>query len=303
MDILIYGQTDVGKTHLASTLPNTIIIDFDNLSHKAGVMEDEVFVIPKMVDGKQLTAVQRFAYYERFMDNLKLAKEGKEVAPEFAHLKYDMVNCSNIVLDTMTSLEELILEYTREVNPKVFTEMTKYMTDHKFNVSVGIGQHISKMVKDIKDLGLSVIATAHTKSADNVNEVTALVHFEFKKVLESTFELIGYMYKEEDKRMITFESSTVFTKGKGTFTDISSLQEVIAHYKKEIKANNQILDGAKAVKALSQEIKDIKGLNELVDAISKLPVSTQIACKKYIYEAIHKLKIQVKLEDGKYVQV
>lgn len=305
MDILIYGATDAGKTRLASTLPNTIIVDFDNLSHKAGVMEDEVYVIPKTKDGKLLTAIQRYAHYEAFIQALTYAKSDKDVPKEFEYIKDDLIACENIVLDTMGSLEELIMAYTRETNPKLFKEMTTYMDKGSFDVSVGVGQHIGTILNQIKDAGVSVIATSHAKKDDQTKEVVPAIHFTFRQYVERAFHMIGYLQLTEEGRVITFRQEGVLAKGIGTYTNPDGLQVIVDQYKKDIAKNNTVVNSAKEIKVNSKKVKTLKDLNNLVESAMKLPDATRIACRKYILEAVKRLDVKVELdkETSKYVQV
>ena len=90
MVVVVYGQPGVGKTALASTAHNPVVLDFENGVHRSNMSPARVHV-------------------ERWGDIAKLSAE-------------DLEGYQTVVVDTIASAQDLLIEHMSAQNPKITSQ-------------------------------------------------------------------------------------------------------------------------------------------------------------------------------------
>lgn len=194
--LILFSAPKTGKTTLASQLPNNLIIDLENGSNH--------------VDALKIKAESAEELYE-ICSEIKKKKDSEGKEP------YDY-----ITLDTATALEDMVLPVALKLYQG--TSMGKSYKGDILSLPNGAGYKYVRdayriMLNEVRGAAKRVILLGHVK--DKVIEKTG------KEVIAKELDLtgklssltcswadaIGFVYREGNKNMVTFNSASEVTCG------------------------------------------------------------------------------------------
>lgn len=195
-NMIIYGPPKIGKTTVLSQLDNCLIIDLEEGSD--------------MVDALKIK-----------VKNLKdLADVGREIIKQKRPYKY-------VAIDTISKLEEWCEEEAKQIYMK--TPMGKNFEQKNPGMSVlslpnGAGylylrMAYKKWVDRLNMLADHVILVGHLKDKmlEKKGKEVAVKDLDLtgkiKQITCANADAVGYIYREEDKTMISFDSMSDITAG------------------------------------------------------------------------------------------
>lgn len=190
--LVIYSAPKVGKTSLMSGLENSLLIDIENGSDSV----DNLMVL------KASTYQELYAIVE------EIKKQGKPY-------KY-------IALDTGTALETLVVPLALKLYQK--TPMGKSYTDNILNLPNGAGylyirEAYMMMIDMVAGVCERMILFGHIKDKiieKGGKEVSAKdidLTGKLKTIVCANADAIGFMYREGNKNIITFQTTDEVTCG------------------------------------------------------------------------------------------
>ena len=174
--VLIYGDPGIGKTTLANTAPNPILLDFDRGSHRASL-------------GKK--TVQFDSWHdvvENHEDLNNLFQEHDSIIIDTAGTLLDYMN--NYILDTQPAMAKNGI--------KLWGELKKMFND--------FFQPLKKMNKNI-----IFIAHAKEKEEGDFRIKRPLVQGSSYDLIMQSSDLVGYYTTTGTKRVLTFDISDTVT--------------------------------------------------------------------------------------------
>jgi len=194
--MIIYGPPKIGKTTVLSQLDNCLIIDLEEGSD--------------MVDALKIK-----------VKNLKdLADVGREIIKQKKPYKY-------VAIDTISKLEEWCEEEAKQIYMK--TPMGKNFEQKNPGMSVlslpnGAGylylrMAYKKWVDRLNMLADHIILVGHLKDKmlEKKGKEVAVKDLDLtgkiKQITCANADAVGYIYREEDKTMISFDSMSDITAG------------------------------------------------------------------------------------------
>jgi len=195
-NMIIYGPPKIGKTTVLSQLDNCLIIDLEEGSD--------------MVDALKIK-----------VKNLKdLADVGREIIKQKKPYKY-------VAIDTISKLEEWCEDEAKQIYMK--TPMGKNFEQKNPGMSVlslpnGAGylylrMAYKKWVDRLNMLADHVILVGHLKDKmlEKKGKEVAVKDLDLtgkiKQITCANADAVGYIYREEDKTMISFDSMSDITAG------------------------------------------------------------------------------------------
>ena len=195
-NMIIYGPPKIGKTTVLSQLDNCLIIDLEEGSD--------------MVDALKIK-----------VKNLKdLADVGREIIKQKKPYKY-------VAIDTISKLEEWCEEEAKQIYMK--TPMGKNFEQKNPGMSVlslpnGAGylylrMAYKKWVDRLNMLADHIILVGHLKDKmlEKKGKEVAVKDLDLtgkiKQITCANADAVGYIYREEDKTMISFDSMSDITAG------------------------------------------------------------------------------------------
>jgi nucleoside-triphosphatase THEP1 len=176
LTVLIYGEPGVGKTTLANTAKNAIVLDFDKGSHRASYQ-------------------QRVVQFESWQDLLQSKNE----------LDVLLESCDCVIVDTIGTLLDSINSHIIETQPllaknsiKVWGELKKSFTD---------------FFAPLRKMNKNLIFIAHAKEKDegDVRIKRPLIQGSSYDLLMQTCDLIGYYAMKNNVRTLSFDLSDTVT--------------------------------------------------------------------------------------------
>jgi len=273
---LIYGQPGAGKTTLALSGDNPVLIDLDKGLHRV----ETRFRCPSL----------QVNNYKQILDLLN----SDEIKP-----------FNTIVIDTLGKLIDRIGEYLATNNPKL------RQSDGTLSMKAwgSIKIQFSALIKQIFNLNKSVIFVAHEKEDKDgdVRFVRPDVSGSSGKDIVKELDLMGYVEMKGNKRTISFTPTEKFyaknslglppvmeipdTKAGNTFFTekiiraISEKRQADAELLADYEHQKEVID-----KAITRA-KDVASLNEVYEALKNLPEiwDTRIYWRSKLNEVVKKL--------------
>ena len=257
--IMIFGEGGLGKTSLALTSFNPLLLDFNRGVHRASY------------------PLQPITFNELS------AKESWNKVLRTLASKEDIEQYNSIVIDTYGDVLELIIDCLFETKPKLFMSQGK----PKENGWGEIKAESGRFMKAIKLFQKDVVVIAHNNyvkrnRSEDYKSYPDIVGSS-KKIFERDFDLIGYITLKENKRILCFDHSED-AMGKNsielpeyTIPDHKSneyptfLAEVIADVKQKFK--NRLLDKSSPIEIygpLKKEIDTATEPHELDTLLDKI---------------------------------
>lgn len=170
--VLIYGEAGAGKTSLASTSNNNLLLDFDKGAHRSAFRKDTFAV----TDWGQIES-----NYNEFLKFIK--------------------NYDTIIIDTADSMLEFMGAYANEKNPKL-----RY---NKLQWYGAIKDLFLNFVNTMKTQNKDIIFIAHVKEKDEGDiriKRPAIMGGSYDKVLQ-TADFVGFVSYKDNKRTLDFTPS------------------------------------------------------------------------------------------------
>ena len=198
-NMVIYGPPKIGKTTVLSHLDNCLIIDLEDGSD--------------MVDALKVKANSLKEAEERALCGSEIMKQGRPY-------KY-------VAIDTISKLEEWCEEYAKAIYKK--TPMGKNFDSKNEGMSVlslpnGAGYLYLRMaykewIDKLNKLADHIILVGHLKDKmlEKKGKEVAVKDLDLtgkiKQITCANADAVGYIYREEDKTMISFNSLEDVTAG------------------------------------------------------------------------------------------
>ncbi len=181
--IMIFGEGGLGKTSLALTSFNPLLLDFNRGVHRASY------------------PLQPITFNELS------AKESWNKVLRTLASKEDIEQYNSIVIDTYGDVLELIIDCLFETKPKLFMSQGK----PKENGWGEIKAESGRFMKAIKLFQKDVVVIAHNNyvkrnRTEDYKSYPDIVGSS-KKIFERDFDLIGYITLKENKRILCFDHS------------------------------------------------------------------------------------------------
>lgn len=256
---LIYGQAGMGKTTLALSAPNPLLLDFDGGVHRINY-------------GHQVPTVP-----------ISKWEDCEEV------MKEDLKEFQTIVIDTGGKLLDFMAEYIIRRNPKL-GKNNGALTLQGFGERKGM---FRQFCKQIMLMDKHLIFVAHRDTQKNGEDIRYVPLFGGSSYddLVSELDLVGYLEAVGKKRTLTFDPSDrndgkntcnlpstmdlpiVVDTGGNALSNSFFIDSVITPYIENLKKRK---DDFAAFKKVMDEIKvnielitDAKGANDFVKSIGK----------------------------------
>lgn len=238
--VLLYGEPGVGKTSFALTASNSILIDFDNGSHRA------MKINPNSLVGT----------VENYKELLESVRSG------------DLNKFDTIIIDTVGSLQSLIVEHVRTLgNNKFWSDTTLNLTQAGWGA---VKSCMKELFNLLKSKGKNIILIAHQRAKDQETGGIKMISPEIQggsfALIMQEVDFIGYCTSSNGRRMIRFELSNEFYSkdcaGLGTI-DITA-----KNLEYPITMNELFQRMRSGFNKISEEVRQVAAvINEFISAI------------------------------------
>jgi hypothetical protein len=198
--MIIFGQPKTGKTTVLAALDSCLLIDLE---------EGSDFVSALKVDVLKEAKTKKVAPIVILDDVIKSIKKANEKNDGYVY-KY-------IALDTVTALEDIVLPVAAKMYKDtpigrnwVGTDVTTLPNGAGYRYTREALQKVLNALKDITD---TLIILGHVKDklverdGEEMGERGLDLTGKMPAILCSKVDAIGYMYRDENKTMLNFESS------------------------------------------------------------------------------------------------
>ena len=293
IQMLIYGQAGTGKTTLALSAPQPLLLDFDG-------------GVSRVNAGHQCDTVQITSY----QDALDVLQE-------------DLSGYQSIVIDTAGKLLDFMGDWLMERNPKL-RKPNGGLTLEGFGVRKG---EFRQFCRKVRMLGKHLVFVAHREAEKNQKDnmrYVPIIGGSSSSDLISELDLVGYMEADGRKRVITFDP-TDRNDGKNTIymppvnelpvtvdqngialpnTYIS--ENIIAAFVRRIEAQKALNEDFTAIMdvidGILEGVADADTANEACEKIKSLRhvANSKIMAGKKMAEKAKSLGITFNKEAGRY---
>lgn len=175
---LIYGDPGIGKTTLANSSPNPLLLDFDRGAHRASL-------------GKKVVQ------FDSWQDLIESESELNKLIEE----------ADSIIVDTAGTLLDYLTSYLVDTQPMLAKNSIKLWGEIK--------KSFTSFFTPLKRSGKNIIFIAHAKEKEegDVRIKRPLIQGSSYDLLMQSCDLIGYYSVKNNKRILTFDiSDTIIAK-------------------------------------------------------------------------------------------
>jgi len=245
---LIYGQPGVGKTSVALSSPEPLLIDFDN----GALRVEKQYRVPTL----QITN------YNNLLQIL-----------EKDNLHY-LTNYKTIVIDTLGKMIDSMSDYLIEKDPK----LKQFDGTLSMRGWGSVKKEFQKLLKNLLNTNKSIIFTAHEKEekvGDQIIKRPDIAGSSGKDIVKD-LDFMGYMSINGGRRTIDLNPNEAFyaknSLGLNSFLVYEKLQgvndflktKIFDAYNDKLKEENKFIkDYDILIKELTNKINNIKNLEEL----------------------------------------
>jgi hypothetical protein len=261
LNILIYGDPGIGKTTLANTAPDPLVLDFDNGYHRA-------------------SHSKHYVTYNSWGD---VVKDKQDI---LTALKNDY---KTLVVDTVGTGIDLMQNHIVETQPALKNNNIKMWGETKKTAADFFGP--------LKYAGKNVVYIAHAKLKEegDTRRATPLIPGSTYDTILQTCDLVGYYTTTNNKHILTFDlSDTVTAKNCAGIApivvpDVMNMAGLLAGVIEETKAaliaraKNQE-QGLEVVAKWTQAAEKTKDPNALYEQVSNAGLSNEV--KRSVWFAI-----------------
>ena len=265
LTILIYGEAGIGKTTLANTSNNAVLIDFDNGAHRSAFRQDVI----RINSWNDITT-----QINQFIDAL---------------------NCyDTIIIDTAGKMIDYMIYQLEQDNPRLLKAQMQMYGELK--------KMFQDFHRKLKSLNKDIIFVAHVKEKDEGDfkiKRPLMAGSSYDIVVQSA-DLVGYMSIVNQQTILDFRASEyIIAKncGKLDFANVSGLVNADGFMKKLItdtklylnKQNQEQTNSIKIIKKIiadSEKIIDVNEMNIFIKNLSEYKLSQ--AEKLQVWKGINK---------------
>lgn len=282
---LIYGEPGIGKTSLANTSENALLLDFDNGIQRACYRQNSL----------------RIDKWEDIIE-LQNSKELKELNP------------STIIIDTAGAmLDNYLANYVKKSDPKNMRRGGELSLQ-----GYGAMKNVFSQFKNwVKSLNCSLIFIAHSTIKEDDRQIPKVTGGSYD-VLQQECDLIGFMYSNLNKRVIDFNPTDIHVgKNCAEFNILEIPEYVEPSYKtffsdliqKTLDKMNSLSEEAQKIiekidnyKGYVLELGDAESLNKALDDVKKETRIVSIQMFQLLSDRAKSLEIKYKKDGGFYVE-
>ncbi|MGB9697714.1 MAG: ATP-binding protein [Ignavibacteria bacterium] len=278
--MLLYGEPGVGKTSLANTADEVLLIDFDKGADRASYLNDVLTV-------------------NKWEDVLTELKNGT------------LFNYKTIVIDTAKAcLDDFLMTYVIKQDYK--------NARNKLAAYGAIGDEFKVLANQLRERNIDLIFIAHVKEekeGDTLIKMPDITGGSYAFVMRIS-DQVGYMKTQNNQRIITWEPSDN-SKGKNVAKlpvtnvplDTSEnfagfMAKIIAQVKtsiaKQNEKSNENMEKIEAFKGLIKEAKNADMLNNIILMLQKAEPVVREAVKENFKKQVAKLGVMYNPDTKKY---
>lgn len=269
--IVLYGQAGVGKTSLANTSQNPILIDCDRGADRAVNRADTL-----VVKG-----------WQDVLDN-----------------EHELANYKTVVIDTAKAvLDDFLSIYVTEKDYKLRT--------NKLRMYGEIGDQFKSFINRCRALDIDIVIISHVKEDKDgdIIKLSPDVTGQSKDLIIRIADQVGYISMVNNQRTVSFEpADNRIGKNVAKIEDVvvpdstsddydtfmdSFIQRVKDAIQAITKEQQEAIDKAREMKEKIANVKNAEEMNVLMDEVNKLPYSQQVAIKNEMLTHGRKIKIQI----------
>jgi nucleoside-triphosphatase THEP1 len=242
--VTIYGDPGIGKTTLANTAPNPILLDFDRGAHRASL-------------GKM--TVQ----FDSWSDLIESEQELKTLFDQH----------DSIIIDTAGTLLDYMNNYLLETQPSLAKNGIKLWGELK--------KTFNDFFQPLKKLNKNIIFIAHAKEREegDIRIKRPLIQGSSYDLLMQSSDLVGYYTSTGTKRVLTFDlSETITAKNCADLKPIivsdvpsmhSQMEDIIVATKKALIQRSENHESSITIVQEWEKIAESSDPNELYKMLSE----------------------------------